>query len=416
MKQASLITIGNELLSGQTVNTNAAYLGRQLLSLDIPVVRQHSVPDELDAIKQALSLASEEADIVLVTGGLGPTDDDLARQGLANFLGVDLKVCDDLLDDIKAMFAVRNKPMPGINRVQAALPEGTAAIANAYGTAPGIEARFKGTAYFCMPGVPTEMRHMFTDSVVPVLKRMTGKQAIEVRKLKCVGIGESTLAEKLGDAMQRDRNPLINCTVDCGIITLHIIGKSATRDQAAQLVADEAVRLREILGPWVFGTGDQTLVAVIGKRLCEQGKTLSLAESCTGGLIAKYITDCPGASRFFTFGWVTYSNEAKTSQLKVPKEIIEQYGAVSKQVAEAMAIGARRQSNTHYSIAVTGVAGPEGGTKDKPVGLVFIGIDSDMGCTVERFLFSHDREFVRQRTVQAALYGFHKKLCFDLPQ
>jgi len=414
MKKASLIIIGNELLSGQTIDTNSAYLGQRLMCLGVPVVKKHIVPDEVDAIEQALVLAAQEADIILVTGGLGPTDDDVSRHGLAKFLGVDLKLHEDLIDDIRARFSAASKEMPDSNLIQAYIPDSAEPIKNEFGTAAGIKAYFQDKACFLMPGVPMELHQMFERSVVDLLKQIIGDQAVEIRKLRCFGIGESALAVMLGDKMQRDRNPLINCTVSCGVLTLHIIGQSQCADQALKMVLDEQEQLNNMLGSLVFGTEDETLAEVVGKDLIRNNQTLALAESCTGGLIGKYITDCPGASKFFKQGWITYSNEAKIEQLDVSAELINRYGAVSKQVAQAMAMGARRKSNTNYSIAVTGIAGPEGGTKEKPVGLVFIGIDSDLGCKVKQCSFSRDREFIRQRAAQTALHELWKRLNFDL--
>jgi nicotinamide-nucleotide amidase len=254
-----------------------------------------------------------------------------------------------------------------------------------------------------MPGVPAEMKKMFEQSVLPELRKLGDGQFIVIRKLKCFGTGESQLAQMLGDMMHRARNPQVNCTVSYGVITLHIIATSSNESEAMQMADQDEFHLKNILGNLVYGTGQQTLAEAAGRLLAENKKTLSLAESCTGGLVAKMITDVPGASRYFKAGWVTYSNEAKISDLAVSPELLQNYGAVSEQVAAAMADGARRKAQTDYAVSITGIAGPEGGTEQKPVGLVYIGVASAQDCSVQRFVFSADREFIRLRSALTAL-------------
>lgn len=416
MKRASLIAVGNELLSGLTIDTNSAFLGGQLQRLGLDVVSRYTVPDELTAIERALTLASQDADVVLLTGGLGPTDDDVSRQGMAQYLGVELKFQEHLLEPIRRLFEARGLDMPARNRVQACLPEGTEALPNECGTAPGVMARRGDAYFFLMPGVPKEMKRMYSSAVEPVLRPWVGSQSIEHRRLKCFGPGESALVEKLGDRMQRGRNPLINCTVTLGVITLHIIGQGRSEAAARELVEEAESHVRALLGRWVYGTGEQTLAEVVGGELRRLGQTLAVAESCTGGLLGKEVTDVPGASTFFHRGWITYSNQAKSEELGVPADVIARHGAVSAEVAEAMATAARRKSKSDYSIAITGVAGPDGGTDSKPVGLVFIAVDSAAGCQVKRCCFAGDRQSIRQRAAQTALHTLWQKLHFDLPQ
>ncbi len=402
MKMASIVSIGNELLSGETANSNAAYLGAELLTIGIPVISIYAIGDEINLIVQALNRASSDADVVVVTGGLGPTDDDLTRQAMANFLGVELQLHNDLLEKIQRFFAGRDLTMPNRNRIQAYIPAGAKALPN-IGTAPGIRAESKGKLFFALPGVPMEMERMFTESVLPELRALAGGQAVAVRKLKCFGAGESAIAELLGDMMQRGRNPLINCTVHSGVITLHIVAAAQNTQKAEQMAAMDENTLRSVLGELVYGTADQTLAEVVGEKLARQGKTVAVAESCTGGLVSKLLTDVPGASRYFTHGWITYCNEAKTSELGVPADLIEQHGAVSEQVAQSMAQGARKKAGTDFAIGITGIAGPTGGTEQKSVGLVYISIDSAAGCQIKRCLFSHDRRTIRLRAAQNAL-------------
>jgi nicotinamide-nucleotide amidase len=402
MIQASIVSVGNEILSGKTVDTNAAHLSAELLTIGVPVVSSYTVRDEIDAIVRGLELASADADVVLTTGGLGPTDDDLTRQAFAEFLGVELELRDELLERIEKFFAGRNYPMAERNKIQAYIPAGAKTLAN-IGTAPGIMAESKGKLFFALPGVPMEMERMFAESVLGELKRLASDQAIVIKKLKCFGAGESTIAEMLGTMMQRGRNPLINCTASSGIITLHIIATAEDTETAGQMALKDEKFLRNKLGELVYGTEEQSLAEVVGEKLAGQGKTLAVAESCTGGLLAKLLTDIPGSSNYFTYGWITYSNQAKSSELGVDADLIDQYGAVSEQAARAMATGARNRAGTDYAISITGIAGPAGGTEQKPVGIVYIGVDSNNGCFIRQFFLSGNRRFIRLRAAQTAL-------------
>ena len=422
MAKASIISIGNELLSGQAVDTNAAYLSGKLLSMGIPVVSSYTVGDDIDSIVRAFNLASRDADVVVATGGLGPTDDDLTRQAIAKFLNKELQLQDELLQKIKDFFISRERQMPENNKIQAYIPAGAKALVNNLGTAPGIMARLRAVRepplLVALPGVPSEAKQMFEESVLPELRKLarltsggqaTG-QAVVVRKLRCFGTGESHIAELLGPLMQRGRNPLINCTAQYGIITLHIVATAEDKDKARQMVEEDERLLRNKLGELVYGTGEQSLAEVVGEKLTQQKKTISVAESCTGGTLAKLLTDVPGASRYLTHGWVTYSNSAKTSELGVPAKLIEEHGAVSEQVARAMAQGARKKAATDFAVGITGIAGPSGGSEQKPVGLVYISVDSASGCETKRFTFSHDRATIRLRAAQTALNMLRLKL------
>jgi nicotinamide-nucleotide amidase len=409
IKNAGIISVGNELLNGQTVDSNTAYLGRELLSVDMQVIRHWTVPDDVEAITEALTLATKACHLVLVTGGLGPTDDDLTRLALAKFLGVDLELRQDLLVQLKQFFLSRGYPMPPRNESQACLPLGTEVIRNDQGTAPGIKASFNGVPVYVLPGVPDEMKAMYDTQIRPELLAVSGHKIV-VRKLRCFGVGESALVSMLGRKMRRGRNPLINCTVDLGVITLHVIGSGATLREVEALVEQDLVFLHKTLGDLVFGEADETFVHVIGRLLHDRQETLTVAESCTGGWVAKLITDVPGSSSFFRQGWVLYSNESKIQQLGVSKKILEAHGAVSEPVAEAMALGALKKSGAQHAISVTGIAGPTGATETKPVGLVFIGTASNQGCDVKKYLFPRDRASIRLRAAQSALHQLWKEL------
>ncbi len=413
MKKASVISIGNELLSGQTVSTNAAYLGEQLLSIGIPVVSTYIIGDDIDSIVRSFNLACNDADFVIATGGLGPTDDDLTRQALAKLLGSELQLQEDLLQTIQAFFTSRNRQMSSKNKIQAYIPAGAKALSNNLGTAPGIMAELKGKLLFALPGVPSEMKQMFGESVLTELQQFASGQAVVIRKLRCFGTGESNIAELIDPLMQRGRNPLVNCTASCGVITLTITATAKDKDKARQMVEKDEKILRDKLGELVYGTDEQTLAEVVGEKLVQQKKTIAVAESCTGGFIAKLLTDIPGASRYFTHGWVTYSNDAKTSELGVPAHLVEKYGAVSEEVAQAMAQGARKRAGTAFAIGVTGIAGPADGSERKPAGLVYISIDSDNRCETKRFIFFGGRDIIRLRAAQTALNMLRLKCGID---
>jgi len=399
--KASVISIGNELLSGLTIDTNAAFLSERLMSIGVPTVCGYTVGDDIEMIAEAIGSAANHSDVVLITGGLGPTDDDVTRNALAWFLGVELVLDDGLLREMAAFFKKRGYRMVDKNRVQAYLPKGAGALTNEVGTAPGIMAKYQGKTIVCMPGVPYEMKKMFDDSVLPIFDG--AEKVVVSKKLRCFGAGESTVAENLGDLMERGRNPLINCTVDESVITLHIVATATSRKEAKSMIAEDESCIRGILGPIIYGSDNETLSTAVGKLLIEKKKTVAVAESCTGGLVAKMLTDTSGCSEYFTYGWVTYSNEAKASQLGVDSDLINQHGAVSECIAAKMAAGARKKAGSNVGIGITGIAGPTGSTEHKPLGLVYIGIDIDGKSVVRKYVFPHNREKVRLRAALTAL-------------
>ncbi|MCE5340373.1 MAG: competence/damage-inducible protein A [Planctomycetaceae bacterium] len=412
MKKAAILSVGNELLNGSTVDTNSNWLQKQLLTVSIPVVYTCSIVDDIDEIKNAIEYASTKADVILITGGLGPTDDDLTRQAIAKYLNVELEYHPDIYAKIENFFVSIKRPMVEKNKIQAYLPAGTSEIENNLGTAPGIFYQNNKILIASFPGVPYEMKEMFEKIVQPKLQELNRGNILVVKKIKCIGVGESSLAEMIGDMMERDRNPLINCTVDHGVITLHIISQ-AKDEKTAQASANKDIeKLRGILGGFIYAYDDLSLPEAVGRKLAEKKKTLAIAESCTGGLIAKLLTDISGSSKYFTYGWVTYSNEAKISQLGVDKNLIDKFGAVSSEVAAQMAIGAKKKSGADYAIAVTGIAGPDGGTTEKPVGLVYVSVAGPNETKTERFLFgARNRDFIRLRTSQVALNLLRLNLC-----
>ena len=409
--KACIISIGNELLNGQTVDTNAAWLSQQLCEMGVAAAGCWMVPDEQNRIVDALSEAVKQGHFILLSGGLGPTDDDLTRQAVAAFLGVELEFQPEVLEKLKAFFEERGSVMAEKNRSQAYIPSGCEMLDNPYGTAPGFAVVKDDVLIAVMPGVPSEMKAMFSEQVVGRIQRIHSGSVIASGKVRCFGVGESTLAQKLGNLMNRSRNPLINCTCGSGEILLHVIAHAADRQTAQEMVKADQVMLAELLGDWVYGFGDDSLAQIVGNLLSDQKKTIALVESCTGGWLGQMLTDIPGASSYFTVGWITYSNRAKIEQLGVPRPLIEEYGAVSEPVARAMAQLAAEKAAADLAVAITGIAGPTGGTEQKPVGLVYIGVVSEGQYEVHEFRFPPtNRWFIRKRTAFAALNLIRLKL------
>jgi nicotinamide-nucleotide amidase len=403
MKKASIISVGNELLNGRTVDTNSVYLSERLLSMGIPTVKSYTVGDDIDLIVEVFVQASKGADIIIVTGGLGPTDDDLTRAGLARFMGAELEYRAELMNLISDFFRHRGLSMSEKNKVQSYVPVGTEALVNNVGTAPGIMAEHEGKLFFCLPGVPIEMERMFEESAADKLTELGEGQVVVTRRVKCFGTGESTIAQMLGNLMERGRNPLINCTVSGGVITLHVVATASEKSVAEAMVETKVTGICEILGDLVYSCDDEPLGDVVGRKLRERGKKIATAESCTGGLLGKLLTDVPGSSDYFICGWITYSNASKINELGVDDIVIKKCGAVSAEVAEAMATGCRIRSGADFGIGITGIAGPGGGSSEKPVGLVYIGVDFGGRVEVKRHVFSHSRGHIRLRAALTAL-------------
>ena len=413
--KAVVISVGNELTLGQTIDTNTAWLAQRLAEVGVATPLHLTVADDRDALEREIRRASELADVVLVSGGLGPTQDDLTRHALADAMGVDLQLREEYVERIRRFFTKRRLDMPDTNVIQAHFPAGSTPIDNTCGTAPGIRAVIGKTLIFVMPGVPREMKVMFERDVLPHLTPKSGSGVILATTLWCYGAGESDIGEKIHDLMKRGHNPTVGTTAQQTIIGVRIHAHGQTHDEAAQLRDSTANEVLKRLGQLVFGSDDDTLASAVARLLIEKKQTIATAESCTGGLIAKSLTDIPGSTAYFLDGVVTYSNEAKTRLLAVPPELIAKHGAVSPEVANAMATNCRQQSNSHHAISVTGIAGPTGDTPDKPVGLVYIGLADRNGCKVTQHRIGDflKREEIRDRTRKLALNRLRLKLLAD---
>lgn len=407
--QAVILSIGDELALGQTVDTNTAYLAARLAELGIRTLYHQTLADDEALIAGTLQDAAAAAELVLVTGGLGPTKDDLTRQALARAMGVKLHEDAESLKQIEAFFAGRSRPMAESNRVQAQLPVGSTGIKNDRGTAPGIHATLGKAAVFVMPGVPREMRGMYEEAVLPTLRDQAGGgNVILTTKVNTFGLGESAVGQMLGDLMDRQRNPTVGTTVAGGIVSVRIRSEFTDPAAARQQLDATATEVEKRLGAIVFGRDEQTLAATLLDEMRGAGLTVATAESCTGGLIGKLLTDVPGSSDVYAGGWVTYTNAMKVSQLGVPTEMVQTHGAVSGQTVCAMAAGALQRSGADLALSVSGVAGPGGGTPDKPVGTVWLGLASRKAQVVPHVRavmarFPGDRESVRARAAMCAL-------------
>ncbi|MCK6457408.1 MAG: competence/damage-inducible protein A [Phycisphaerae bacterium] len=400
---ARILSIGTELTLGQTVDTNSAWLAQQLAELGIETVAHATVPDELEPIQAEIERAARDADVLMVTGGLGPTQDDLTREALARVMNVPLDFHAPTLERIREFFRSRNLQMPEADRREAMVPRGATLLDNDCGTAPGLRARIGRCDAFVLPGVPREMRSMFDRTVRPVLAGRGG--FILQRVLRTFGLPEARIGELIADLMQRGRNPTIGTTAQAAVVGIRINARARTLDEAAALLDRDAAEIRRRLGDYVFGEGDATLQQAVAELLWRHGRTVATAESCTGGLLAKALTDVPGSSRYFLCGWVTYSNAAKQRELRIDAARIERHGAVCREVAESMALGARTLSGADYAIGITGIAGPEGGSPEKPVGLVYVSLASPDGCEVRELRLGEylSRGEIRDRAAKAAL-------------
>ena len=408
---AVIIAVGDELISGATVDTNSAYLSAQLEEFGIAAARHVTVGDDAGAIAGAISAAAREAPLVLVTGGLGPTLDDMTRAGLAEAMGVALVEDVHQLERITAFFAGRGREMKPSNRTQALVPAGAEAIDNDCGTAPGVAARLGEADVFVLPGPPHEAKAMFESQIAP---RLTARRVLLRKTIHTFGAGESDVGEMLADLMARGSGPDVGTTVKAGVITIRISATGASAADARAAIDETAAIVRERMAALVFGEDDDTLPAVVGRELARAGQTLALAESCTGGMIGEMITAVSGASDYFLGGVVSYANAAKADLLGVPADLIESCGAVSEPVAAAMAEGARAKFGADWALAVTGIAGPTGGTDDKPVGLVYIALASAAETVVHRHVFSGSRDIVRRRAAMTALNHLRLALSPDL--
>ena len=401
--RAEIIATGTELLTGGSLDTNSLFLSEELLLVGLETVFKTVVGDDEKDMEEAVRRALERVDAVIITGGLGPTEDDITRKVIAKLTKKRLILNDDALKAIHARLGARGKEFAVTNDRQALMPSGARLLMNPAGSAPGFYIDEEGTFLAVLPGVPREMRAMFTESLRPVLaERFGGKSFVRRKILRTAGMWESAVNQAIEDIIRRGP-AVIGMSVKEACVDIRIIAQGTNAEQAHNLLENTEKAIREKLGDAVYGVDGQEMEEVIGALLKQRRLTLSVAESCTGGLIGGRITNVAGSSEYFLRGAVVYSNTAKTAMLGVPAELIERHGAVSSEVAAAMAQGIRQTAQTDLGLSVTGIAGPGGGTEKKPVGLVYTALASPQGVKTAEHRFLGGRAQIRARAMQMAL-------------
>lgn len=370
--KTAILSVGTEILFGQIVNTNTVYLSQQMNMMGFDVMYHYTVGDNPKRVEEMIDLAFQDCDLILTTGGLGPTQDDLTKEVACKALDDTLVMMDDVLEEITKYFKTLGREMTENNKKQAIMPSRATVFHNDAGTAPGFALEKDGKYIICMPGPPREMKRMFQKSVVPFLQSMIDG-ALYYRQIRFFGIGESMLETQLLDLIDNQTDPTLATYAKEGECSLRIASKRATEEEAEHAVDEMLEKVKERVGHYIYSCDDEELAQVVADRLMEQGLTLSSAESCTGGMFASTMTDIPGISQCFDRGLVTYSNQAKMEELGVSAGTLEKFGAVSEETALEMVEGLKRVSGSDVCISVTGIAGPGGGSEEKPVGLVYIG-------------------------------------------
>jgi nicotinamide-nucleotide amidase len=411
MNNAEIITIGDEILIGQTIDTNSAWMGTELNLIGVRVNRITSISDRRGEITGALSEALTRADIVLITGGLGPTSDDITKETLAEYFGAGMVMNTEVLAEVTERLRRRNLDMNDNNRRQALVPDNCTVLMNRTGTAPGMMFVQHEKIIVSMPGVPYEMKHIMSEHVLPLLSKKVAGKVIIHKNIMTYGTFEAKLAEML-ETFERElpENIRLAYLPAQGVIKLRLTATGTTGDRVREAIGQQVNKLYGIIPDLIYGEDEVMLEEVIGKLLNENNFTLSTAESCTGGRIASLITTVPGSSAWFRGSVVAYDNTIKTGVLGVQPETLRVHGAVSAETAGEMARGIRKVMGTDYSIAVTGIAGPSGGTPGKPVGTVWIAIDSERGLVTEKHTFADDRLVNISRSSYTALNMLRKQI------
>jgi nicotinamide-nucleotide amidase len=409
--KAEIITIGDELLIGQTIDTNSAFIGSELSRIGFQIVQITSISDKKEHIISTLRDKTGKSDVVLITGGLGPTSDDITKQTLCDFFETKLIFNEEVFKGIEKMMLRRNFQMNENNRKQAEVPEACRVLSNATGTAPGMWFEKEGTIFISMPGVPYEMKHIMTEHVIPELKSRFTSQHIIHRNIMTYGTFEAKLAEILTDfEAGLPSSVKLAYLPSSGVIKLRLTGTGSDNYSVSKNLEDQVNKLYAIIPEFIYGENEESLEMIIGRLLKSKGKTVSAAESCTGGEISHLITTVPGSSAYFKGSVIAYDNSVKTNLLGVPEEILKEYGAVSKEVVEFMATGARKLLKTDYSVATSGIAGPDGGSIEKPVGTIWISVSSGFETISEKFIFGNDRVINIRRFSLAALNLLRKQI------
>jgi len=428
MVRVELLNTGTELLMGFVVNTHAAWLGQKLSGMGASVARQVCVNDDPREMKQCLNEAMQRADLIIITGGLGPTGDDLTRNCVVEMFGLKTSLDPRALENIQQRFRRRGGAMPESVKCQAMVPETATVLYNEHGTAPGLviptanpkskiqNPKSQGCRWLVMlPGPPRELRPMFEEQVIPLIRRefADALPMVDCRVFRVAGMGESSVEERVWPVLRDLKNLEIGYCARPGEVDVRLVVRGSSTEEVRRLADETEQRTRKALGAAIFGAGSQTLEEVVVNLLRKKKKWVTTAESCTGGYVAHRITLVPGSSEVFLQGWVTYSNEAKTRLLGVPSDMIQKEGAVSEGVAKKMAESALQKSGADYALSLTGIAGPSGGSAEKPVGTVWIALASKQDSFAERFCFQLDRETFKFICAQTALNMLRNRLGKD---
>ena len=405
--KVEIIAVGTEVLMGDIVNTNAQYIARMLSMLGLGTYYHSAVGDNADRLKEMFRVGFERADIIIATGGLGPTKDDLTKEVAGEFFKKKMILDQETLEKIQGYFNKLGRPLPDNNKKQAYFPEGSQIIPNANGTAPGCIIEENKKILIMLPGPPSEMKPMFQDSITPYLAKYSNGILISTI-IRMFGIGESTMEKEIEDIIQNQSNPTIAPYAGKGGLVLRLTAWGKTKEDALGYMKPVKAELYKRLGQYIYGEGEKGLATLVCEALIEKDLKISVAESCTGGMLASTFIDYPGISEVFNEGHITYSNEAKMKYLGVAQETLDQYGAVSPQTAEEMAAGVRKMSGSDIGISTTGIAGPDGGTEDKPVGLVYVGIAFEGQTYTYKLRLTGNRQKVRHMTT---MWAFYHLLC-----
>ncbi len=413
--RAEVITVGTEILLGEILNTNARYLSKRCAERGVDIYHHVTVGDNRDRLRECLSVGRSRADLILVTGGIGPTPDDITREAVADVWGRKLSLDPNLLHGMQCFYAQRSLTMSDNNRRQALIPEGAVPLRNEMGTAPGFFLRDAQGSVACLPGPPGEMEAMFSGSLIPLLEEcaMLPPTRLFSCDIRTAGIGESALATEIDFLLRGQSDPTIATYAGEGMVRIRLTTRAHTQSEAHEKFAPVICRLEEILGSHIYGFDDETLPGAVGDLLRHRGLTLAVAESCTGGMLAEMITEAPGASDYFSGGIICYANEVKMSALGVGADLLREFGAVSEPVAAGMAEGVMRAMDAGVSVAVTGVAGPAGGSREKPVGTVVFAFGGPWGVVTGRRRFSGSRHRIRRLSAISALVRLRELILQD---
>ncbi|MDU4934438.1 MAG: competence/damage-inducible protein A [Peptostreptococcaceae bacterium] len=407
--RAEIITVGTEILLGDIVNTNSQYLARELADLGVEVYYQGTVGDNEERLLQSLEESLNRSDMVITTGGLGPTKDDLTKETAAKFFNQELVLDEKSWNKIEIYFNKLGRVPTENNKKQAYFPKDAIILENNNGTAPGAILSKGKKTIIVLPGPPREMKPMFEESVKPYLKNLTNEILVS-KTLRFYGIGESSLEEEIIDIIKEQSNPTVAPYAKDTEVTLRITAKATSKEEAINLINPVVHKIQDRVGSYIYSEGDISLEDTVAEILVNKNLTISVAESCTGGMVSSHLINYPGISSVFMEGCVTYSNEAKMKSLGVKKETLDKFGAVSEETAREMAEGIAKRHNTNIGLSTTGIAGPEGGSEEKPVGLVYFGICINGKIIVKRYVFNGNRQQIRLRATKTILNDLRLEL------